>query len=115
MARPRIARHVAVGRWERVHPGVYRVGGAPSSWRQRLKAVSLWAERGYALSHHTAAALLGFARCDEGPVELSTVHDVRLPAPVIVQRVKSLAPKDFTSIEGFRVTSASRTLLDLSA
>jgi very-short-patch-repair endonuclease len=110
-----VTRYLERGWWERLHYGVYRVGGSPLSWRQRLKAVSLWAGYGYALSHHTAGALLGFARCGEGPVELSVIHDVRLPPPVVVHRVAALVPKDLTSVEGFRVTSVSRTLLDLSA
>src|SRR4051794_28778514 len=35
---------VRAGRWELVHPGVYRIGGAPKSWRASLLA-SCWAVR----------------------------------------------------------------------
>src|SRR4051812_37744418 len=47
---------LASGRWERVHPGVFRVAGAPLSWKGRALAACLTAELGLG-SHLTAAHL----------------------------------------------------------
>lgn len=107
---------VDTGRWSRVHQGVFRLEGAPRTWRQRLKAVSLWAARDFALSHGTAAALWGFARYREAAaIHLSVTRNIRLPAPFVVHRVRALQPRDFGSVDGLRVTSRTRTLVDLCA
>ncbi|MCC6336723.1 MAG: type IV toxin-antitoxin system AbiEi family antitoxin domain-containing protein [Myxococcales bacterium] len=110
-----IERRVESGQLVRVLPRVYRVEGAPQTWRQQLKAASLWAERDFAVSHRSAAALWGFARFPEGALELSLVRSARLHAPVILHRVDPLSHRELVSIDGFRVTSAARTLLDLGA
>ncbi len=108
-------RRLQTGRWVCLMPGVYRVEGAPETWHQRLKAASLWAFREFALSHRTAAALLGFSRYREGPIELSVTRELRAAAGVTVHRVESLTPRALSSVLGLRVTSPTRTLLDLAA
>ena len=35
-------RRLQSGAWQRVHPRVYRMRGAPVSWQQRLMAAQLW-------------------------------------------------------------------------
>jgi hypothetical protein len=111
----RISRRLASGRWRRLLPAVYAVAGAPGTWRQQLRATSLWAGRGFALSHRTAGALHGFDRFREGPVELSLLRELEPPSWVVVHRAVSLPPRDLASAEGFRVTSVARTLADLCA
>lgn len=103
------------GEWSRIYPSVFRVEGAPLTWRQTLKGASLWAERGYALSHTTAGELWGFpAFRGLGAVELSTTRRLRDPN-VVTHHVDVLDPRDIASRECFRVTSVGRTLLDLAA
>jgi very-short-patch-repair endonuclease len=102
------------GSWERLFPGAYRIEGSPRGWRQQLKAVSLSVCEGYALSHATAAALLRLRGFPEGPVVVSVDRTVRLPPPVEAHRVEPLAHRELTSVEGFRLTNATRTLLDLA-
>lgn len=106
---------VVCGAWVRVYPGVYRVEGSPGTWRQRLMAASLWASRGFALSHRTAAALHGFSDyIGELSVQLTSTRNLR-GDPVTAHHVKHLHLRDVVSVECFRVTSMSRTLLDLAA
>lgn len=115
MSRTQLEWRVKSGAWQRLFPGVFRVEGAPSTWRQRLKAASLWAGEGHALSHGTAAALLGFEWFrGTSAVELTTVKNLRA-AGVTTHRVGALLPRELVSVEGFRVTSVPRTLLDLAA
>jgi hypothetical protein len=45
------------GDWQRVHPGVYRMRGAPPSHDQKVMAGWLWAGPEAAVSHRSAAAL----------------------------------------------------------
>lgn len=102
------------GFWPTVCPGVYRVEGAPQSWKQRLKAAALWARTGFAISNQSAAALLGFPRYKPGPIELSLTRNVRPPPGITVHRVDALPPKDLTFIDGICCTNATRTLIDLA-
>ena len=103
------------GRWQQVYPSVYRVEGTPCTWRQRLKAASLWAARGFAISGEAAAALHQLPGSVPEIVELSTTRHLKAPPLVVVHQVAELPPKDLASVEGFRVTSATRTLIDLAA
>lgn len=105
---------VATGRWRRLFPGVYRVEGAPASWRQSLRGVCLWGNRSAVVSHASAASLHGFARYREGPLEITALRDLRRPG-VVVHRVDTLHRKDVTSVDGIWVTAPTRTLVDLAS
>ncbi len=101
--------------WASVFPGVYRIEGSPLTWLQRVHAATLWVGDTGVLCHRTAAALWGLPRFSEGgPIHLS--HEGYLPAPVgVVTHQTALVPRDVVSHQGLRVTSLSRTLLDLAA
>lgn len=102
------------GAWVRVFPLVYRLVGAPESWRQRVEALLLWAGKGSVLSHRTAAALHGFNSFPEGPLEVTMTREARAPEGVRVHRVSALPPRDKTELDDLTVTSAARTLVDLA-
>jgi len=54
---------IEVGRLTVVHPGVYRVAGAPTTGRLRAMAACLWLGTDALVSHLTAAALLRLDGC----------------------------------------------------
>jgi len=115
MSSDRLESRTRAGAWQRLFPGVFRVEGAPATWRQKLKAASLWAGEGHALSHATAAALHGFDWFrGTDAIALTTVKNLRAPG-VLTHQVSVLQPREVASVECFRVTSVPRTLLDLSA
>src|SRR4051812_15779648 len=58
------------GRWVQIHEGVYRIAGAPVTWRGNLRAATLAAGAGSAISHRAAAALYGLPGGNGGLVEL---------------------------------------------
>lgn len=101
-------------RWSKVFPGVYRIVGAPETWQQKLRALNLWLGHDFALSHSTAAVLHRFPNFDEGPIEATVARCVRKPEGVKLHRVATLPTKDISSVAGLRVTSPTRTLLDLA-
>lgn len=110
-----LQRRVDAKAWVAILPRVYRVEGAPRSWRQDLRALSLWAGHDFALSHRSAAALHGFRRFPEGALELSATRHLSASPPIEVHQVCAFRPRDLETVEGFRVTSVTRTLLDLAA
>lgn len=97
-------------------PGVYRVVSAPVTWEQSLEAASLWAARNFAISHRAAATLWGFTRFkNDDAVELTLCRKHRAPSGVTCHYADRLHHRDVTDRHGFSVTTAARTLLDLSA
>lgn len=104
------------GRWQVVHPGVYRIAGAPNGWHSDLKALCLWLEPECVLSHRSAAELHGFSRFEGCRAKDLTVHRrVRDAMGVTAHRTNDLPAREVTVVAGFRVTSVERTLLDLAA
>lgn len=110
-----LQRRLDAGAWVSVLPCVFRVEGAPHSWLQDLKAIALWAGRGFAFSHQTAAALHGFRRYPEGPLVVSVSRHLAAPANITLVRVKPLKAKDVEVVKGLKVTKVLRTLVDLAA
>src|SRR3954470_15289693 len=62
------------GELERVVPTVYRVGGAPVTWRQKVLAAVLAAGPGAIASHATAAALWMLSGFAPKKIEITVPH-----------------------------------------
>src|SRR5206468_10501125 len=110
-----IQRRLTSGRWERVHRGVYRLRGSETSWTQSLMAACLAGGPGAVASHRGAAALWSWAAIP--PVlEITTARSrsIRL-AGVSVHRATALERVDCVWRNRIPLTSAARTLIDLSA
>lgn len=105
------------GRWENVAPGVWRISGSPRSWRADLWAWSRALGDEAAISHSAAAALHGFDRFPEGPLEFTVARSARRRRSTgpTVHTSSQLALIDRSTVDGLRVTSASRTVVDLAA
>lgn len=110
-----ISRRCKSGRWERILPGVYRIRGAPDSWRQRVIAAQIWLGVDSYVSHQSAAAVLGIGGVVEGPVELTATRKLRPRNGVRVHFAVEMPRKDTTVVDGFRVTTATRTIIDLAS
>lgn len=106
---------IASGRWDEVHPGVYKVGGAPSSWHQSLMATILAWGPSTAASHRAAAALRSIAGFEPGIIELVVPRVRRRQVPGIVHRPRDVLPSDLTRVGAIPVTTVTRTLIDLAS
>ena len=100
--------------WERLHPGVYRLAGAPATWRQSLLAACLAWGNGVVVSHRAAAALWGFPGFAEGRIELSVPLSRRRKLPHHVHRPTSLKAVDVTLYHGIPTTTPIKTLIDVA-
>lgn len=113
-----IHRRLARGLWEQIHPGVYRIGGAPESWHQSLAAAVLAAGPGAVASHRSAAALWrlpGFPRSGDPELIIPRARQRRRATTAIAVRRAELPAVDVVHMAGIPVTSAARTVLDLAA
>lgn len=98
-----------VGRWHRVHRGVYRMTGVPVTDLQRLLAAVL--ATGGMASHRGAAWTWNMA--GDLRVEVLTAAMRRPPAGVVVHRTRTL-PRPVTH-RGVPCTNPLRTVVDLAS
>src|SRR2546426_12820009 len=86
VTRARLEHALARGELERVLPEVYRLPGAPRTWRQDVMAAVLDAGPGAAASHRTAAVLLAVAHRDAKRLVEITVErqpTARIPGVIV--------------------------------
>jgi very-short-patch-repair endonuclease len=84
------------------------------TWRQWVLASLLWGGEEACVSHRAAARLLGLDGVDRAPAEISLRWRRRSPHPdVVVRSTDSLLGQDVVTLAPFRLTGATRTLIDL--
>ena len=103
----------------RMAPRTFRPAAIPITWHHRVWVAHLSAGPDSALSHRTAAVLLGLLDTsgrNVGRIELIVPRHRRSIVPgVRVHTSLRLERADFATRDGLRVTSAARTLIDLAA
>jgi len=107
----RVSRLVAEGILERLHRGVFRLCGAPSSWEQTLLAAVSAPGPARVASHRSALRLWGLRSDDSIEVTVRYPANCRLPG-VIAHRSVDLIDDDITDCNGISVTTVARTLCD---
>jgi very-short-patch-repair endonuclease len=112
-----IRHRVRTGRLHAVpgHRGVFFVGHTARNDRTRLWAAQLAIGPESAISHRSAAALWGLRRTAIAYVEVTVPGPSRRRSAIRVHRTTGLPGADVEEIDGLRVTSVARTLLDLGA
>jgi very-short-patch-repair endonuclease len=109
-----LSRWLQNGRLEWAGPKVLRSGGSTATLKSKAMAVHLWAGLATSwISHRTAATLLGIA--DFGALDVTTTRNLRSRGRVRVFHVSHMPDCDVTEVDGFAITTASRTLIDLGA
>jgi hypothetical protein len=101
------------GRLVTVHAGVYAVGHQQRTAIAQAMAAVLACGDQAVLSHDSAAALWGIRTWPTAP-EVSAPHHRRRPA-IRTHRTQTLTRRDIRRHRNLRVTSPSRTLLDLQS
>lgn len=116
LTRDQRAKRVASGRWEVLHPGVYRIAGVPTSWRGDVLA-ACWAAHGLAAaSHRSAAELWDLPGRAAAPIEV-ICHRYRRTSVdgLVVHETELLRLEDIEEIDGIPVTAIEQTILGLAA
>lgn len=108
---------VRSGLWIRVAPRVYRSASVASTFAQRCLAQVLSLGDDSALSHRSAAALLGLDNFREERVIHVTTSDRRVAARagVRIHRCDPLRSSDLDARDEIRITSPVRTIVDLAS
>lgn len=107
---------VESGRWRRVLSGVYVIAGAPPSWEQNAMGALLAAPEGSALSHLTAAALVGVSEPPPLPhLTVPRTASGRFGNAVVHRPRTPLDRRDRRQMGPFVCTTPARTLVDCAA
>ncbi|VAW09393.1 hypothetical protein MNBD_ACTINO02-307 [hydrothermal vent metagenome] len=107
---------VETGMYDRLYPGVFAIGGSPSSWRRDVAAAVLSRSALAAASHKTAAHLWGMTSMRPNTIEVVTRRHRRTKRDSFtVRESKDLRSRQIEKIDGVDVTSAARTVVDLGA
>jgi hypothetical protein len=103
-------------RWVELYEGVYRMAGAPETWRGRLLAACLAGGPRAVGSHRSAAAVWSVDGGDRRTCEILCPRWRRArEAGLVVHESKGLVQRDVTVVDAIPVTTIERTLLDLGA
>jgi hypothetical protein len=108
-----VSRRVDSGRWTRLLPRVYRVGGSPATGRQGMMAAALWAGDGALLSHRAAGVLHGLDGVNADRLEVTASRRLR-SGVVLAHFAPPFTVIDRDVVDGIPATSATRTLIDLA-
>ena len=112
--------HVRSGRYERTHRGLYRLRGYPGSSHEQVRAGWLVVGADRALVSHESALEL-HELSDVLPNSVHLLVDrrdrgIKPPSGVVIHTTgEPLQPSEVMSVEGIRVTSPDRAILDAAA
>jgi very-short-patch-repair endonuclease len=111
-----IKRLVAAGVVELAQRGVLRLAASPPTWEQKLRALLLRSGDHAVASHRAAARVFALEGSEDWPVELTVPTGCRVRGlDVRVRESTDLASGDVSRRRGIRVTTPTRTLVDLGA
>ena len=111
VSRSQIRRRLESGDFVRLERGVVGVGGAPDSWLRRARVATL-TTRGF-LSHQSALALHGVDGFSAGPIHVTIPKRRAVTrAKIHIHRSTQVELASTIEIEGIRVSSVERALLD---
>ena len=107
--------HRSIREWYRLHEGVFRVLGAPVSFRGELYAATRAVEDLVAVSHRSAAVLYELPGARTDIVEITCRRWFRTQKPgLVVHESTRLHECDITEVDGIKVTTPERCVLDLA-
>jgi very-short-patch-repair endonuclease len=107
---------IAAGRWHAVHEGVYRIAGAPVTWRSLVLA-ACWAGGTRAVASHTSAATLWdlpSGRTDVVEVTCPRWKRARHDDVTVHETTMHVDGHDRATVDNIPCTSPERTLFDLA-
>lgn len=104
---------VAVGIFDRPARGIYRVAGSVQTWEQELLILLLRAGAEAAVSHQAAGRLWGLRDFEEATACVVLPTRPNLTLAGAIHHTDFLPEHHVTAVDGWRTTTAARTVLDV--
>jgi predicted transcriptional regulator of viral defense system len=106
--------HVDHGNWTRVDRGLFRLPGWPVRPDDTFVLWTLWSRDRAVVSHESALTVHDLGDANPSLVHLTVPPGFRARHPAVRLHLAALPAMDAEDREGYRVTTAERTLLDVA-
>lgn len=111
-----VTSRLASGRWILVAPGVYSFPGHADTWRRRLWIATLHAGPDAVVGFEAAGVVQALAPIEPcGPTLLVDRGRRHAPEGVVWHRLDDLDPSHVEEVDGLKVTTVARTVVDLAS
>ncbi|MEX1046850.1 MAG: type IV toxin-antitoxin system AbiEi family antitoxin domain-containing protein [Actinomycetota bacterium] len=107
--------HVDHGNWKRVDRGIFRLPEWPLERHEDLIRWVLWSGGKGVISHETALSVYDIGDADPVRADLTVPPSFRKSAPGVKLHRGVIPDKDITHLEGVRITTATRAILDAAS
>jgi very-short-patch-repair endonuclease len=112
----RVHRRVREGRWRRLHPAVFLIGGHRLTDEARVRAAWLWAGEASVVSGPAAACWHGMPVRPPAAVDVTVAASAKpRPRPGVRLHRRDLPCEDVSEVRGVRVTGKGLTALATAA
>lgn len=108
------AHHVAAGNWLRIDRGLFRLAEWLPNIHDDLARWTLWSRSRGVVSHETGLAVHGLGEFEAAKVHLTVPPRFTMRDDAVILHFAELAAKDVEARTGFRVTTATRTIIDIA-
>jgi predicted transcriptional regulator of viral defense system len=112
---PAQAHHVNAGNWLRVDRGIFRLVDWVPDVHDDLARWVLWSKHRAVVSHETALGVYGVGEFESPRVHLTVPRNFRMSHDAVVLHQTDLPDDDTTTGPGFRLTTLTRSLIDVAA
>lgn len=112
---PAQAHHVRAGNWLRIDRGIFRLADWIPGVHDELARWDLWSKGRAVVSHDTALTVYGVGEFESPRVHLTVPAGFRMRDEALVLHRADLPENDVVSRPGFRLTTLTRSLVDVAA
>ena len=109
------AHHVTAGNWIRVDRGLFRLAEWVPEVHDEFARWALWSSGRGVVSHESALGVHQVGEFEAAKVHLTVPRNFTMSDPAVVVHRASLEPQDVVDDGGFRLTSVTRSLIDVAA
>lgn len=108
------AHHVAAANWLRIDRGLFRLAQWVPDLHDDLARWTLWSRGRGIVSHESALAVHQIGEFESAKVQLTVPPGFTMRNDAVVLHFEDLPPEDFESRTGFRLTTPTRTIIDIA-
>jgi predicted transcriptional regulator of viral defense system len=109
------AHHVGAGNWIRVDRGIFRLADWVPAPHDELARWNLWSKQRGVVSHETALAVRDIGEFESPRIHLTVPSGFRMADNALILHRAELPEQDIEAGLGFRLTTLTRSLIDVAA
>lgn len=112
---PAQAHHVHAGNWLRIDRGIFRLSEWIPDVHDDLVRWTLWSKGRAVVSHDTALGVYGVGEFESPRIHLTVPPGYRMDDETLLLHRAELPSDDIVDRTGFRITTLTRSLVDVAA